>query len=643
MRDWVSFELVLGILLVTSFTSMGALALWAATSPKHWFIRTAAVIAAIAMPLLIPAYEPLLVFALQTVLIVICVRAWRLWTKQNHHSSTGAIEQSSVPEQGTVFRYSLTTLLLLIPLIAVIAAIVTQVSRHWPRQTVESLSTLILNGVAGACSVLLGAWMFACGRKWIAACAALAALLCLSGVMARFDWLFAWGVHEQTWPPDPQSLSTVFGLLGANETHSELAWFAVLPAITLTTFLLVYLWAHALQPNVALQKAEGGTLARVSKARRAGAACTLGALLVLLAAPPAFILWKLLHPLAIPEFETPQPNGAADILAAGRAFQKSPILSTTVEPQSTEELAAEISKFAASYDRLRLGLSRPVRIHKWPQNDADLLKQLDISLDMMQSFRAASRGLMREAELALQQGRYGDAASISIENLRLGHAITRDGLLVDYLVGIAIEGIAQPTLYESIPNLDARQCRQMIAVLADIERGRESMEDVIHRDRIWSERAFGWTGHFFLLLSDLAESSDSGREVPYGSNRTQAVQQLLALELAIRAFQIEHGELPERLEMLTPEILPQPPVDPFDPSGRPLRYVRTADGYVAYSVGFDGKDNGGAPPPPPHEARAWWDESTPADLRLDNYLAPDPPEDAANGPEGPSAPDGEFR
>jgi hypothetical protein len=183
----------------------------------------------------------------------------------------------------------------------------------------------------------------------------------------------------------------------------------------------------------------------------------------------------------------------------------------------------------------------------------------------------------------------------------------------------------------------------MIAVLADIERGRESMEDVIHRDRIWSERAFGWTGHFFLLLSDLAGSSDSGREVPYGSNRTQAVQQLLALELAIRAFQIEHGELPERLEMLTPEILPHPPVDPFDPSWRPLRYVRTADGYVAYSVGFDGKDNGGAPPPPPHEARAWWDESTPADLRLDNYLAPDPSEDAAKGPEGPSAPDGEFQ
>ncbi|MEX2316063.1 MAG: hypothetical protein WD669_02855 [Pirellulales bacterium] len=39
MRDWLTIELVLGVLLVTSFTCVGLLSLWAATSLRHWFAQ----------------------------------------------------------------------------------------------------------------------------------------------------------------------------------------------------------------------------------------------------------------------------------------------------------------------------------------------------------------------------------------------------------------------------------------------------------------------------------------------------------------------------------------------------------------------------------------------------------------------------
>ena len=49
--------------------------------------------------------------------------------------------------------------------------------------------------------------------------------------------------------------------------------------------------------------------------------------------------------------------------------------------------------------------------------------------------------------------------------------------------------------------------------------------------------------------------------------------------------------MPKSLEELTPGYLTEVPPDPFD--GEPLRYARTDEGYVLYSIGEDGEDDGG--------------------------------------------------
>ena len=68
-----------------------------------------------------------------------------------------------------------------------------------------------------------------------------------------------------------------------------------------------------------------------------------------------------------------------------------------------------------------------------------------------------------------------------------------------------------------------------------------------------------------------------------------------AAAIAVERIRLAHGELPEKLDELVPEFLPAVPADPFD--GRPLRYRRLAKGYVIYSVGDDGHDDGGREPP----------------------------------------------
>jgi hypothetical protein len=70
--------------------------------------------------------------------------------------------------------------------------------------------------------------------------------------------------------------------------------------------------------------------------------------------------------------------------------------------------------------------------------------------------------------------------------------------------------------------------------------------------------------------------------------QVRCVQVLLALEQHRQA----KGGWPMKLEELTPKLLPAVPLDPFD--GKALRYLKLADGVAVYSVGPDGKDDGGA-------------------------------------------------
>ncbi len=63
----------------------------------------------------------------------------------------------------------------------------------------------------------------------------------------------------------------------------------------------------------------------------------------------------------------------------------------------------------------------------------------------------------------------------------------------------------------------------------------------------------------------------------------------IATLLALKAYKIRNGTLPDTLDQLVPEYLSMVPVDPFD--GKPLRYSR--DKRIIYAVGKDLIDSGG--------------------------------------------------
>lgn len=77
---------------------------------------------------------------------------------------------------------------------------------------------------------------------------------------------------------------------------------------------------------------------------------------------------------------------------------------------------------------------------------------------------------------------------------------------------------------------------------------------------------------------------------------TQASLRLAATALAIERFRLQQNRLPDTLAELTPRFIDSVPPDPFD--GAPLRYRKLPRGYVIYSIGADGHDDGGREPPP---------------------------------------------
>jgi hypothetical protein len=73
--------------------------------------------------------------------------------------------------------------------------------------------------------------------------------------------------------------------------------------------------------------------------------------------------------------------------------------------------------------------------------------------------------------------------------------------------------------------------------------------------------------------------------------RNDAALRCAIAALAVERYRLRHGRWPESLDALVPDLLRAVPMDPFD--GKPLRYRRNAEEVAVYSVGPDGKDDGG--------------------------------------------------
>ncbi len=116
----------------------------------------------------------------------------------------------------------------------------------------------------------------------------------------------------------------------------------------------------------------------------------------------------------------------------------------------------------------------------------------------------------------------------------------------------------------------------------------------IEVSKVASQRVIVAKKRFYILSGLLLPALDKAiTRFAEDSARLRAAQVALAIE---RHRLTHQNQLPASLNALVPAYLKSVPVDPFD--GEPIRYRRLPKGYVVYSIGSDGADDGGTEKPP---------------------------------------------
>ncbi len=141
-------------------------------------------------------------------------------------------------------------------------------------------------------------------------------------------------------------------------------------------------------------------------------------------------------------------------------------------------------------------------------------------------------------------------------------------------------------------------------------------------------RAVAPNGLGDIVLKVLIPTFSSVNRLKCEENVALAATRLI---LAIRAFELTNGRLPDALDDLVPEFIHAVPADDFD--GKPMRWSK--EKRIVYSVGEDLADDGG------HEGTAAHERSKDLVYHLDPRDAPrlyeDDEESSEDGPQEPPA------
>ena len=284
-----------------------------------------------------------------------------------------------------------------------------------------------------------------------------------------------------------------------------------------------------------------------------------------------------------------------------------------------------------------------------------------------QKIRGLARLLSLEAQVDAEKGDIGGAMGASLDAVQMGEQLPHGGPLIGMLVGIACQAIGRKQAWKSADRLSAAQAREAARRMETIRAGHVPFADTLQeekweeqagllefmRKRDWpgditspdqqgnqgNSSASAWimatrvrmTGKRTIMANytRYMDQSIANARQPYAAhlalpplptdpinqimlpiysgvrlNEVKADTQnaLLLTTLALRAYRLAHGAYPPTLAALAPDYLHAVPADPFALSG-PLRYKPLGTRYVLYSVGPDGKDDGG---------RAIFDRTKPA-------------------------------
>jgi len=539
----------LSLVLVSTAAIEALIALWAATSRRHWFWRALAVCVGVMILLPIRAYQPALVFAISSPLIIAAIVAIRSCGGQSVGDATNdrCIRYARI-------RYGVSDLLLAMVLVGlVIATLLKLLPKVGQLHVGEFAATTVAQTILPVLALLSVSsrrptfWLV----FLVIAVFGLAGLCYAIRRTLGYEWYLIGVLFESS--------------------RVQSTGFPLTPLVELALGML----AAAGVARYGLWPAGGSPFYRTSRRVGLTAAALWGVCL-------AVIYFQMLRLTPWPPPFSSQTNHhrrlieiSQRMLGIERAgFPKN--LDTT-----RQALIAEAIPLLQTANYVPYELPQDATPDRW--NNAYIAPT--------QHVRSLARALDFECGAALAKGETDKAIALTLTNIRLGVMLQRGGTVVEDLIGVAIHGLANGRLVALRTDLSPAQARTIIEAWDRAIAEQEDVEAIINRDRAMAERAYGWASRLSNIFEQVGLPSEVCWGVSEAQHRRVATTSLLQADLAIRVYRHEHGAVPANLGQLVPECLSR--ITPDGYSTQPLIYRPSDTEFLLYSVGHDRHDDGG--------------------------------------------------
>ena len=338
----------------------------------------------------------------------------------------------------------------------------------------------------------------------------------------------------------------------------------------------------------------------------------------------ALLWWNANPRVIIPTPAMPSPNALDAFVQAANSLTGEKDIDAQVNRPFSANQRALVEANAHALKMTRQGFTLPYRCRP--------LRSINDTFPEYKQERELARLLAVEGQVRQEQGDVGGAVSSRLDAVQLGAEVPHGGVIISDLVGIACQAIGRHRMWNQVDHLTATQARQASRRLETLQTRQVPFADVLQEEK-WSGQAVminnmrhplwywhskrmsmnTYTEYMDTAIASARRSYAAGHEEPPMPNDVlcaflapvvtparcrhtdnAAQNALLMTALALRAYRLEHGAYPATLNALAPGYLAHVPNDPFALSG-PLHYHRAATTFVLYSVGPDGKDDGGKP------------------------------------------------
>jgi hypothetical protein len=346
------------------------------------------------------------------------------------------------------------------------------------------------------------------------------------------------------------------------------------------------------------------------------------------------------------------PNAADIYLKAFAAYKPFPedkqkllpVMGCQIDPNDNEPYPPQ--QMAAAAEFVELNQEMFTLLHEAGKVEdcyypIDYSQGPDSIVELLQNIKRITQTLMIAGIYYSQTNQSQKACEAAVDQLRLGQSLSRSCHLFGHLVRIAMLGIGARDIQVIInrTSFDETQLRLLQEYLQQVSQSAtispalsgeicvcleyrklnrdardtnelmfyatcltsqdpatliETYQQMIEIDKLpigeqWLKFREAFDAKiFFSLLRTALPVIKNG----YGIHlRIRANMNCAITALAIERYRLKEGKLPEAVDTLVPGYLSDVYIDPFD--GKPLRYKQTNPGYIVYTIGEDGVDNGG--------------------------------------------------